>query len=58
MVSKKCPHCGRESYSAFNNPNWVCPYCDRIIWRTFGEPGIPKKKSSPLHKATIKKGKI
>lgn len=31
MIQKICPFCKLDSYSAYNDPNWRCPYCGRII---------------------------
>lgn len=27
MIKKTCPACGGNSYSAYNDPDWKCPYC-------------------------------
>lgn len=27
MFCKKCPACGKESYSAASRGEWICPYC-------------------------------
>jgi len=45
MIKKICPHCGKDSYSSHNNPDWQCPYCGKYIKRTFGEgPAKPVKR--------------
>lgn len=31
MIQKKCPYCRGESFSSYNDPNWRCPYCGKII---------------------------
>lgn len=31
MIQKICPSCRLDSYSAYNDPNWKCPYCGRLI---------------------------
>ena len=31
MVSKKCPHCDKNSYSASDKGVWICPYCGKDI---------------------------
>jgi len=27
MICRVCPVCGKDSYSAYDDPNWICPYC-------------------------------
>lgn len=29
VISKKCPFCYRDSYSAYDDPDWECPYCGK-----------------------------
>lgn len=31
MIQKICPYCKLDSYSAYNDPHWLCPYCGRDI---------------------------
>lgn len=31
MIQKVCPHCLKNSYSAYDNPKWICPYCGADI---------------------------
>ncbi|MCR4442206.1 MAG: hypothetical protein QHH10_08670 [Peptococcaceae bacterium] len=45
MIKKICPHCGKDSYSSHNNPDWQCPYCGKYIKRTFGEGPSKRKKN-------------
>ena len=31
MIQKLCPYCLQNSYSAYDNPEWICPYCGKDI---------------------------
>lgn len=31
MIKKVCPFCNSESYSSYNDPHWLCPYCKKNI---------------------------
>lgn len=31
MIEKRCPFCFKSSFSAYNDPNWICPYCGKNI---------------------------
>ncbi|HVJ47507.1 hypothetical protein [Desulfitobacterium sp.] len=31
MIQKLCPHCLQISYSSYDNPEWICPYCGKEI---------------------------
>ncbi len=31
LIKKNCPYCKGESFSAYDNPHWPCPYCGRDI---------------------------
>lgn len=31
MIKKVCPFCNSDSYSSYNDPNWLCPYCKKNI---------------------------
>lgn len=31
LIQKLCPYCLRNSYSAYDNPEWICPYCGENI---------------------------
>ena len=26
-----CPHCQKNSYSAYDGPDWICPYCGKAM---------------------------
>lgn len=34
MLRKTCPYCRKDSYSSYNDPNWLCPYCGQNIGST------------------------
>ncbi len=31
MFQKCCLSCQRESFSAYDDPKWICPYCGEFI---------------------------
>lgn len=31
MIRKLCPYCLQSSYSAYDSPEWICPYCGKDI---------------------------
>lgn len=39
MFQKKCPFCNGDSFSSYNDPNWRCPYCGKII----GQDGVKQE---------------
>lgn len=38
MVKKTCPTCGKSSYSASEEGEWICPYCGEDITKVPAEP--------------------
>jgi len=41
---KTCPRCGKDSYSAAVNSNWICPYCNKNLTNEPAKPASPKNK--------------
>lgn len=37
MLKKNCTSCGGNSYSAYDDPKWRCPYCGKDIGKIPGQ---------------------
>ncbi len=44
MLCKRCPECGRSSYSASDRGSWICPYCGEDLRE---RPACPARPSEP-----------
>lgn len=38
MMKKTCPKCNKNSYSAAEKGEWICPYCGKDISEIPAEP--------------------
>lgn len=49
MICKRCPYCHRDSYSAYDDPDWKCPYCSANIGSDRRSvSGVSAKKNSRI----------
>ncbi|AHF08382.1 hypothetical protein DESME_01615 [Desulfitobacterium metallireducens DSM 15288] len=39
MIPKICPYCLKSSYSSYDDPEWICPYCGKNIGHKSNERG-------------------
>jgi len=44
MTGKRCPECGRVSFSARTRPPWPCPYCGAECFYTLDEADSAKEE--------------
>jgi len=51
MVKKTCPACGKNSYSAAEEGQWICPYCKTDM------TNVPKKAANVSTKPKNNKNK-
>lgn len=51
MIEKQCPFCNNRSYSSYDDPNWICPYCGRNIG--YAQSDL-NKQQNPLGNKVIK----
>jgi ribosomal protein L37AE/L43A len=54
MYRKLCPFCINNSYSSYNNPQWICPYCGKNIG--FTETLEPVNLETNNDKREVKSG--
>ncbi|MEW6447711.1 MAG: hypothetical protein AB1426_06450 [Bacillota bacterium] len=46
MFAKKCPACGKWSYSAADKGSWICPHCKRDLWDQPPQPTSAGEKEN------------
>jgi len=46
VFAKKCPTCGKWSYSAADKGSWICPYCKRDLWDQPPQPASVGEKEN------------
>lgn len=54
MLKKTCPFCQSDSYSAYDNPNWRCPYCNRKITHAISEIDLKNDNTTSKDKKGAK----